>query len=130
MLRGLALAVLLLNLALWLWGRQQLPAPISAAPGPDQGEVLPSLVLLGPVETLPAAPELCLSLGPVTAEEAAELVEDWLPAGVSWRRRDIEGAIWLDLRAAPAFGLPSLELIAEAYGVASTGPCPEPGLQP
>ncbi len=94
MLRGLAFAILVLNLALLLWGssRPKSELPAVGIQNPASTGDLPGLVLIDetqpdPVVSTPAVVP-CLLLGPMSAV-AADALEAGLTAwNLTWQRRD------------------------------------------
>jgi len=94
MLRGLALAILLLNLALLLWGGSRAESQTSASRLGDRPSAfeLPTLVLLDEVVELPVAQtpftDPCLSIGPLDSDGADALEASAAAWNLHWQRRD------------------------------------------
>ncbi|MCC5885103.1 MAG: hypothetical protein JJT88_01585 [Gammaproteobacteria bacterium] len=130
MLRGFALAVVLLNLALLLWG--------SGRPGPERPPAsqqmvlpdsdLPTLVLLqesssDPAE-LPSVVTPCLLLGPVSGDDADTLVEAAVAWNMTWRRSEEEDGIWVEIEPEEPSNWPEgdIRALADSMG-AEIFPC-------
>lgn len=132
MLRGLALAILLVNLALLLWGSSR-PEPQGSplrVGGSPSDENLPTLVLIEETREDPVAPlpaDLCMRIGPLDPRDADALEGNLVAWSLDWQRR--EGAEGWVLEVGPGRSpvWPENELRAIAGALAAEiSPCRTP----
>lgn len=142
MLRGLALAILLLNLALLLWGssRPGLQRPVppmgnQASPAPLPTLVLidevPGSVLLDVHDEVPRDPmgrmtvvSPCLRIGPLSADDTATLPERTAAWNLAWQRSDGREGSMLDVAPGVGAAWPESDLRALAEALATEiSPC-------
>lgn len=126
MFRGLALLMLLLNLALLLWGSSRPLPERDAAEIRDQSstDALPTLRLIdaGPAVTAreQAFPEeRCLRFGPLGVEESASAVEKLAAWNLAWRRSEEGVATVLEIRPGSGSDWPEEDIRALAASLAS-----------
>lgn len=117
MLRGLALAILLLNLALFFWGssRVEPSGPAASPDAPSSLDHLPELVLLEEIAEEPVAPassDPCVEIGPVDPEEADALQSTLASLALQWQRRDSAEGSLLVVEPGSASGWPESDIRA------------------
>lgn len=130
MLRGFALAILLLNLALLMWGSSR-PAPQALVPKADDqapAAALPTLTLIDEAQHDPVDAASvrvpCLRIGPLAPDDAETAVSSATAWNLSWRRSDGEEGSFLDVKPGTGSTLPEIELQALADALAAEiSPC-------
>lgn len=133
MLRGLALAILLVNLALLLWGSSRSGSQSPAARMGDQASLaeLPTLVLIDEGDEAPedsrdsmTVISPCLRIGPLSADDAATLLERASPLNLAWQLSDGREGSMLEVVSGVGSAWPESDLRALARALAAEiSPC-------
>ena len=135
MLRGFALAILLLNLALLLWGSSRAGSERAPFAVEELGSAteLPTLILLDEVGSDEVGsdevgssepPGACMRLGPLSADDADLMLRGFADLDLAWQRSESADGTVLEVEPGSSLEWPETDLRALAEALAAViSPC-------